>query len=375
MRASVSVGSAGGKRHDDGDRTRRIGLRHARSRDAARPRRRAPYSDSQLHAFSSVPCSAFCENDDTRRDRRERSALLSHRCERPALAGTSATTHRCRVAGAGNARMRDIRMRSTAIACAAGGSGARRIVRACAARRSLHPSAGNIAVETVASGLDHPWALAFLPDGRMLVTERPGRMRIVAERRQALAAARRRAEGLRVGPGRPARRRARPRLRAEPARSISATPSRSSGGARTALARARLVDEAHAAARRRRGDLPPGRAAVERQSFRLPHRADARRQSVPHHGRSLQPPRRGAEPRQPSRQDHPHPAGRLGAAGQSVRRPQRAPSRRSGATATATRRALALNPATGKLWEHEHGPRGGDEINIIAKPARTTAGR
>jgi len=25
---------------------------------------------------------------------------------------------------------------------------------------------------------------------------------------------------------------------------------------------------------------------------------------------------------------------------------------------------LAINPATGKLWEHEHGPRGGDEINI-----------
>ena len=36
-------------------------------------------------------------------------------------------------------------------------------------------------VETVATGLDHPWAMAWLPDGRMLVTERPGRLRIVAE--------------------------------------------------------------------------------------------------------------------------------------------------------------------------------------------------
>lgn len=30
---------------------------------------------------------------------------------------------------------------------------------------------------------------------------------------------------------------------------------------------------------------------------------------------------------------------------------------------------LAINPATGALWEHEHGPQGGDEINIIKKSA------
>src|SRR3954470_11418682 len=40
-------------------------------------------------------------------------------------------------------------------------------------------SAGNLSVETVVRGLSHPWGLAFLTDGRMLVTERPGRMRIV----------------------------------------------------------------------------------------------------------------------------------------------------------------------------------------------------
>jgi glucose/arabinose dehydrogenase len=38
---------------------------------------------------------------------------------------------------------------------------------------------GVVRTETVAKGLEHPWALAFLPDGRILVTERPGRLRIV----------------------------------------------------------------------------------------------------------------------------------------------------------------------------------------------------
>jgi aldose sugar dehydrogenase len=38
-------------------------------------------------------------------------------------------------------------------------------------------------VVTVAEGLEHPWGMAFLPDGGILVTERPGRLRIVRDGR------------------------------------------------------------------------------------------------------------------------------------------------------------------------------------------------
>jgi glucose/arabinose dehydrogenase len=39
---------------------------------------------------------------------------------------------------------------------------------------------GSLQVKTIAEGLQNVWSMAFLPDGRMLVTERPGRMRIVS---------------------------------------------------------------------------------------------------------------------------------------------------------------------------------------------------
>lgn len=44
---------------------------------------------------------------------------------------------------------------------------------------ALAAQAVELRVETVAAGLEHPWAVAFLPDGRYLVTERPGRLRVV----------------------------------------------------------------------------------------------------------------------------------------------------------------------------------------------------
>ena len=55
-----------------------------------------------------------------------------------------------------------------------------RVVMAGAlALASLVATAQAVRPHTVAEGLEHPWAVAFLPQGRFLVTERPGRMRVV----------------------------------------------------------------------------------------------------------------------------------------------------------------------------------------------------
>ncbi|NMM07200.1 PQQ-dependent sugar dehydrogenase [Polaromonas sp.] len=50
----------------------------------------------------------------------------------------------------------------------------------CAGLAQVHAQVQALRPETLASGLQNPWALAFLPDGRFLVTERPGRLRVIA---------------------------------------------------------------------------------------------------------------------------------------------------------------------------------------------------
>ena len=47
-------------------------------------------------------------------------------------------------------------------------------------RAELARTRGNPQVETVATGLEAPWEIAFLPDGRALITERPGRVRVLS---------------------------------------------------------------------------------------------------------------------------------------------------------------------------------------------------
>ena len=53
----------------------------------------------------------------------------------------------------------------------------------CALSQTFSSEHHPFTLQTIASGLEHPWGLAFLPDGAMLVTERAGRLRMIRDGR------------------------------------------------------------------------------------------------------------------------------------------------------------------------------------------------
>jgi glucose/arabinose dehydrogenase len=77
---------------------------------------------------------------------------------------------------------------ATALLVACGGGSGTDAEAAPATPAPASPT-GPLRAVTVASGLVNPWSLAFLPDGGLLVTERPGRLRRVAPNGQLVAAA------------------------------------------------------------------------------------------------------------------------------------------------------------------------------------------
>ena len=236
-----------------------------------------------------------------------------------------------------------------------------------AAPQTFPSSAGDLKVETVAGGLVHPWSLVFLPDGRMLVTERPGRMRIVTRDGKLSPPVANVPRVFAVSQGGLldvildrdfARNRTIYFSYAEPF----------DGGGRTALARATLdagavpqladltvIYRQHGPASR--GNHFGGRIAqaadgnlflTNGEHFNDRDLAQTLDNDL---GKIVRIAPDGAAPK-----DNPF-AGRAGARPEIWSLGHRNPQ------------GLAINPADGKLWEQEHGPMGGDEINLI-QPGR-----
>ena len=231
-----------------------------------------------------------------------------------------------------------------------------------AAAQTFPSSAGTLTVETVARGFDHPWSIAFLPDGRMLVTERPGRLRIVARDGKLSPPVTGVPKVMASGQGGLhdvvldrdfAGNRTIYFCYAEPAQ----------GGGRTALARARLVDDEAPKLDdvkvifRQEGPLSSGNhygcRIVQARDGNLFltmgdhfYTRDEAQNLVNHLGKIVRLTPDGAVP-----PGNPF-VGRKDAKPEIWSYGHR------------NSQGAALHPQTGKLWEHEHGPRGGDEVNI-----------
>jgi len=207
-------------------------------------------------------------------------------------------------------------------------------------------------------GLDQPWSLAFLPDRRMLVTERPGRLNLIGRDFK-----RSNVEGVpRVyasGQGGLLEVALHPRF-AENGFIYLSYAGPGDGGASTELARARLEGERLVELRVLFVEEPKttgglhfgGRIVFDRAGFlylTLGERGQMQRAQVPgnHHGSVIRLRDDGTVP-----PDNPY-------VGKPLWRPEKYD------LGHRNMQGAALHPQTGELWTHEHGPQGGDEINII----------
>ncbi len=228
--------------------------------------------------------------------------------------------------------------------------------------QTFKSSAGNLKVETVAEGLSQPWALAFLPDGRMLVTERPGRMRIVAPDGKLSAPL----QGV-------------PKVAASGQGGLHdvvldrdfaqnkiiyfcfADPA--GGGARTAMARAALGDGTLDGVKvifHQDGPLSSGNhfgcriaQSADHNLFLTMGDHFTYRDEAQNLGNQL------------GKIVRIKPDGTVPGDNPFVGRNDAWPEIWSYGHRNS--QGAAIHPVTGKLWEHEHGPRGGDEVNIAEK--------
>lgn len=219
---------------------------------------------------------------------------------------------------------------------------------------------GRIKVETLARGLDQPWAIAMLPDGNLLVTEKPGRIRVVTGAGAVLPPLAGVPQVFARGQG--------GMLDIVLDRNFAANNTiyfcyaePYEGGGRTALARATLDGVVGLSnvkvIFRQLGPASNGfhygcrivQTPDNNLFLTMGEHSTARDEAqnlANHLGKVVRIAPDGSVPK-----DNPF-LGRLGARPEIWSYGHRNPQ------------GAAINPATGQYWLHEHGPRGGDEINI-----------
>ncbi|WP_245906258.1 PQQ-dependent sugar dehydrogenase [Teichococcus aestuarii] len=213
-----------------------------------------------------------------------------------------------------------------------------------------------------AEGLEHPWGAAFLPDGRMLVTERPGRLRLVSREGQVSAPLSGVPPVAAAGQGGLLDIRLAPDF-AETRELYFCQAASVSGGNLTRLSRARLsADAASLEAVQTLLDATPAQTGNGHYGCRIAFGGDGKLYMTT-----------GDRQRDSDRaQEMGDLAGKLLRLERDGRPAAGNPFLgREGvrpeiyASGIRNPQGLAVNPATGTLWEVEMGPRGGDEINLV----------
>jgi glucose/arabinose dehydrogenase len=224
-------------------------------------------------------------------------------------------------------------------------------------------------VVTVADSLINPWSIAFLPGGDMLVTERPGRLRIVRKGKLLPAPVAGVPEVFTRGQGGLLEVLPHPSFASNRLIYLSyAKPLGDSTAATTAVIRARLdndrltnVEQIFEAQTRGAPGHFGSRLAFDREGYLfitvgdrvIPPAGDLEAHPAQdlsnHHGTINRIHDDGRVPA-----DNPF-AGREGARPEIWSYGHRNPQ------------ALAIHPQTGDVWATEHGPQGGDELNLIRK--------
>jgi glucose/arabinose dehydrogenase len=221
---------------------------------------------------------------------------------------------------------------------------------------------GRVTVETVADDLEHPWAVAFLPNaGGLLVTERPGRLRIVNSDGQLSEPLAGVPEVYARGQGGLLDVRLSPDFEQDRLVYLSYAEAGENGKAGTAVGRGRLADDLSGL-----------------EDFTVVFRQQPKLSTGIHFGSRLVFDgdghlfiALGENNQRPTAQDLDKLQGKL----VRIYPDGKVPDDNPFVTTDGARpeiwsyghrnqQGAALNPWSGKLWTHEHGPRGGDEINI-----------